>query len=59
MLSREQRRSAIPKLLDFAEDATLDSQTHDWIFQALRDITGQTLPHDAVAWRIWYNSAHN
>jgi hypothetical protein len=23
---------------------------------ALRDITGQTLPHDSAAWRTWYNS---
>ncbi|HVO60990.1 MAG TPA: HEAT repeat domain-containing protein [Terriglobales bacterium] len=57
MLSQEQRRSAIPKLLDFAEDPALNAQTRNWIFQALRDITGQTLPHDAAAWRSWYNSA--
>ncbi len=56
MLSERQRRTAIPKLLDFAEDASLDSQTREWVFQALRDITGKTLPHDAAAWRGWYNS---
>jgi hypothetical protein len=26
------------------------------VFQALRDITGQTLPHDASAWRTWYGT---
>jgi hypothetical protein len=26
-----------------------------WVFQALRDITGQSLPHDPVAWRRWYD----
>lgn len=57
MLSEEQRRSAVPRLLDFAEDRSLDSQTQTWVFQALRDITGQTLPHDASAWRSWYNSS--
>jgi hypothetical protein len=56
MLSEKQRRSAVPRLLDFAEDAALDPDTHKWVFQALRDITGQNLPHDSAAWRSWYNS---
>ena len=56
MLSEKQRRSAVPRLLDFAEDAALDPDTHKWVFQALRDITGQTLPHEPAAWRSWYNS---
>src|SRR5262249_16061286 len=56
MLSERQRRSAVPKLLDYAEDSSLDPETHKWVFQALRDITGQTLPHDPSAWRSWYNS---
>lgn len=55
MLSEKQRRSAVPKLLDYAEDNDLDAQTKTWVFQALRDITGQSLPHDAAAWRDWYN----
>jgi hypothetical protein len=45
---------AIPRLLDFAGDGALDEETHKWVFQALRDITGQTLPHDPGAWREWY-----
>jgi hypothetical protein len=56
MLSEKQRRSAVPQLLDFADDASLDPETHKWVFQALRDITGQSLPHDPAAWRNWYNS---
>jgi HEAT repeat protein len=56
MLSEKQRRSAVPQLLDFADDTSLDPETHKWVFQALRDITGQTLPHDAASWRAWYNS---
>jgi HEAT repeat protein len=55
MLSEKQRRTAVPRLLDFAEDNSLTSETHTWVFQALRDITGQSLPHDASAWRAWYN----
>jgi hypothetical protein len=54
MLSAEQRRRAVPRLLDFAGDGGMDAETRKWVFQALRDITGQTLPHDAVAWREWY-----
>jgi hypothetical protein len=56
MLSERQRRTAVPRLLDFADDATLDTETRKWVFQALRDITGQTLPHDAAAWRSWYSA---
>jgi hypothetical protein len=57
MLSAAQRRTAVPRLLDFAEDFSLDEQTRKWVFQALRDITGQNLPHDPSAWREWYNRA--
>ena len=56
MLSEKQRRSAVPQLLDFADDTSLDPETHKWVFQALRDITGQNLPHDPAAWKSWYNS---
>jgi hypothetical protein len=57
MLNERQRRSAVPRLLDFADDQSLDPEARKWVFQALRDITGQTLPHDAAAWRNWYNSS--
>ena len=56
MFSAEQRRSAVPRLLDFAQDGALDAETRTWVFQALRDITGQSLPHDAALWRKWYAS---
>jgi hypothetical protein len=54
MLSERQRRTAVPRLLQYADDASLDSVTQKWVYQALRDITGQTLPHNAAAWRDWY-----
>jgi hypothetical protein len=54
MFSAAQRRTAVPRLLDFAQDGALDAETRTWVFQALRDITGQTLPHDATLWRQWY-----
>ncbi len=56
MLSADQRKTAVPRLLDYAEDMSLDEETRKWVFQALRDITGQSLPHDPSAWRAWYNS---
>jgi len=55
MTSEKQRRTEVPKLLDFAEDTSLNPRTREWVFQALRDITGWTLPHDAAVWRNWYN----
>ena len=56
MLSEQQRRSALPQLLDFADDTSLDAQTHTWVYQALRDITGQSLPNDPASWRNWYST---
>jgi HEAT repeat protein len=56
MLGQAQRLSAVPKLLDYAEELSLDAETRAWVFQALRDITGQTLPRDAAAWRQWYET---
>ncbi len=56
MLSQEQRRGVIPQLLNYADDASLDAQTHTWVYHALRDITSQNLPNDAGAWRSWYTS---
>ena len=56
MLSERQRRTAVPQLLDFADDTSLDPETRKWVYQALRDITGQNLPHDPAAWRNWYSS---
>jgi HEAT repeat protein len=56
MFTPEQRRSVVPQLLNYADDASLDSQTHAWVYHALRDITGQSLPDDATAWKNWYDA---
>ncbi|MCA1651891.1 MAG: HEAT repeat domain-containing protein, partial [Acidobacteria bacterium] len=55
MLSERQRRTAVPRLLNFADDRSLDAETRKWVYQALRDITGQTLPHESAAWRSWFS----
>jgi hypothetical protein len=57
MFSAEQRWTAVPRLLDFANDGSLDQETRTWVFQALRDITGQTLPPDPLRWRDWYQAS--
>lgn len=59
MLNEQQRRSVVPKLLDYAEDTSLDAQTHTWVYHALRDITGQNLPSDPASWRNWYSTNQN
>ena len=56
MFTPQQRVSAVPQLLNYTDDATLDAQTHRWAFQALHDITHQQLPNDSAAWRAWYEN---
>ena len=56
MLNEKQRWTAVPRLLDYAEDFGLDPETRSWVFQALRDITGQTMLPDPTLWRTWYRS---
>jgi hypothetical protein len=55
MLSRAQRHTAVPRLIEYADDGALDAETRGWVFQALRDITGQTLPRESAAWRDWHD----
>jgi HEAT repeat protein len=57
MLSATQRLTTVPRLLDLADYGGLDDQTRSWVFQALRDITGQTMPRDAATWRKWYDAS--
>ena len=54
MLTSEARQLAIPDLLDFTEDPVLDQRTRTWVYQALRDITGESLPNQSGAWRDWW-----
>jgi len=56
MFTAEQRVTAVPHLLDYAADPSLDVQTQKWAYQALGEITHQRLPNDPAAWRRWYES---
>jgi hypothetical protein len=57
MFTAEQRWSAIPQLLRYTDDKALDSETRNWAFQALADITQQRLPNDTRVWRSWYEKS--
>jgi hypothetical protein len=56
MFTREQRLTAVPELLNYTDDPSLDAQTHALAFQALTDITRARLPNDSRTWRNWYDS---
>jgi hypothetical protein len=57
MLTHAQRMAAVPQLIEYSEDASLDAQTHAWVFQALSDIARQRLPNDPSAWKKWYRTS--
>ena len=52
----QQRLTAVPQLLNYTDDPSLDASTHAWAFHALNDITHQHLPNDSAAWRSWYGN---
>jgi HEAT repeat protein len=56
MFTPEQRMTAVPQLLNYTDDPSLDAHTQGWAFQALGDITHQRLPRDSAAWRRWYQT---
>jgi hypothetical protein len=56
MFTPEQRMTAVPQLLNYTDDPSLDAQTQNWAFQALGDITHQRLPRESAVWRRWYET---
>ena len=59
MFTQEQRVSAVPRLVTYTDDPSLDAQTHGWASQALTDITHQHFRNDLNAWRNWYESSRS
>ncbi|MHB8500860.1 MAG: HEAT repeat domain-containing protein [Candidatus Acidiferrales bacterium] len=57
LLTREERLAAVPHLLNFADDDSLNTRTRELVYGTLRVITGAELGNDASAWREWW--AHN
>jgi HEAT repeats len=56
MLTREMRQEAVPELIRYAQDGSLDAATRKWVFQALREIAGVNLPDDGNAWAQWHKA---
>ncbi|HYL92145.1 MAG TPA: HEAT repeat domain-containing protein, partial [Alphaproteobacteria bacterium] len=59
MLTREQRMRAIPGLIEIAGDASENSVTKTWAFQALREIADEQIGNDVAAWKDWYDRHGN
>jgi hypothetical protein len=55
MLTKEQRRKAVPTLLKYTEDPAFDARTRPWVYQALREITGASVANTPDAWREWWS----
>lgn len=54
MLTKKQRLIAVPALMSFGEDPLLDSNTRNWTYQALRQITGAHYGTNPTEWREWW-----
>jgi len=54
LLTREERLAAVPHLLNFADDDSLNATTRELVYGTLRVITGAALGNDANAWRAWW-----
>jgi hypothetical protein len=52
---RKQRLRMVPRLIELAGDPQTPPQMRNWTFLALHEITDETLPADASAWREWYS----
>jgi HEAT repeat protein len=54
LLTGEQRLAAVPQLLNFLDDDSLDSATQDLVYAALQAITGASFGRNPNAWREWW-----
>jgi hypothetical protein len=55
MLTKDLRMTAVPEMIQMAEEPSVDTTTRNWVYQALRDITGASVPNDPPAWRRWWD----
>jgi hypothetical protein len=56
MYTHEQRMIAAATIVNWLDDPLLTPQQKIWSFQALHDISGQTLGNNSAAWRTWFES---
>jgi hypothetical protein len=59
MLTKEQRLTAVPALMALGEDASIDSNTRNWVYEALRGITGARYGTNPADWREWWAREHS
>ncbi len=53
-MNYQQRARLLPELMKFASDPRLDAMTRSWIFDALRELTGESFGDDPTQWSAWY-----
>jgi hypothetical protein len=54
IFTRKQRMRMVPQLIDLAGQPNLSQQMRNWCFMALREITTENSPADAMSWKQWY-----
>jgi hypothetical protein len=52
----QKRKHILPELVRFACDPHIDAMTRSWVFDALRDVSGESIGDDPAQWRDWYAS---
>jgi hypothetical protein len=53
LLTRELRMTAVPELIRFLQDQSLDAPTRKIVLQALHEITQQNFSDDPATWLAW------
>ncbi len=56
LFRKEQRRLAIPGLLNLIADGAADPTARKWYYQALREITGKDFGESPAEWQSWWAS---
>ena len=54
LFERKQRLRLVPRLIELLSDPHANPQMRRWSFLTLQEITDESLPADAAAWRNWY-----
>ena len=52
----QNRKHILPELMKFACDPNIDAMTRSWVFDALRDVSGEKFGDEPEKWRLWYAS---
>ncbi|MGH9736339.1 MAG: HEAT repeat domain-containing protein [Candidatus Acidiferrales bacterium] len=58
-LTKQQRMSAVPALIEDVSDPSLSTRTQTLAYRALHDITGAHVQNTAAAWRMYWQRITN